>query len=154
MPYPFDKIDFFHHSRQGIFEKAAPLYKKGMSLRGIAGELGVSKTNIRKTLIENGVDLRESTHVRTHSSKKTSAPHLGVVPYGYYRHLGQLFEDSKEQMVVQSILELKAKGLAYNAIAGRLNDQKIRPRHSKKWDHSTIRSIIHRHDKTKPKHKE
>ncbi len=44
---PHDSIKLCRLSKQGIFEKAAPLYEKGASLRAIARELDIPKTTVR-----------------------------------------------------------------------------------------------------------
>ena len=100
------------------------------------------------------MDLRPSCPDRKKSPRKAAIHHVGVAPYGYYCHHGQLFEDTREQRVVQQIVDLQAEGKALNAIAKHLNCHKVRPRSAKRWDHSIVRSILQRqttHPSTKRK---
>jgi DNA invertase Pin-like site-specific DNA recombinase len=71
-------------------------------------------------------------------------------PYGFYLSSGQLKPDTREQEIIQKILEMYSKGMSYGAIARSLNDQKIRPRLAKKWSQVVVGFIIKRHsNKTK-----
>lgn len=142
--YCHEIIDLFHLGRQGIFQKATPLYASGASLREIAKELGVSKTTIRKALIEGGAVLRSSNGSPSGEFIKTVRRHIGVAPYGFCVIRGQLVKDPKEQVNVQLILKLATGGKSNSAIADYLNDKKIKTRTGGRWDHSTIRSILKR----------
>jgi hypothetical protein len=141
---PIDRIALFHLSDQGIFEKAAPLYASGLSLREVAREIAVSKTTIRKVLLKHGVALRPSTHDQSDGVTLPKKFHVGVAPYGYCVLNGRLVQDPKEQRNVQLILKLRSQGKSLNAIAAYLNGRKVRPRTGKAWDHSIVRSIVQR----------
>jgi len=148
-PQPHDKIDLFHLGTQGIFRKAAPLYASQRSLREIAKELGVSKTKIRKTLIEGGVDLRSSRRSLRSSPVRTERLRVGAAPYGYCVIHGRLIEVPKEQQTVRLIMQLRSNGKSLTAIAAHLNRHKVKPRKGKGWEYSIVRSIIQRHQTNK-----
>jgi hypothetical protein len=148
-PEVHDKIDLFHLGAQGIFQKAGPLYASGRSLRDISKELGISKTTLRKTLIEGGVDLRPSNRSLRDLPARTTRPHVGVAPYGYCVIHGKLVEVPKEQQTVHLILRLRSEGKSLTAIATHLNARKVKPRTAKKWDHSIVRSIIQRDQRSR-----
>ena len=114
----------------------------------IAEELGISKTTIRETLIRGGVVLEPSNGrpiVKTVGPLKRR--HIGHAPYGFASISGKLVEDPKEQSIVQKILKLRSAEMSLSDIARKLNELKIKPRSSKAWDHSTVRSILNRYQK-------
>lgn len=143
-PEPHDKIDLFHLGPQGIFQKAAPLYDSGRSLREISRELGISKATLRLTLLEGGADLRPLIRRRGPVSVKTAQAHVGVPPYGYCIIHGRLVEVPKEQQTIQLVMKLWSQGKSLTAIASHLNRHKIKPRTAKSWDHSNVRSVVNR----------
>lgn len=73
---------------------------------------------------------------------QSERPHLGVARFGYFCLHGKLVEDPREQEVVRLIIELRQGGKNLSAIASYLNEYGVKPRKAKKWDHSTIRSIL------------
>ena len=148
IPEVHDKIDLFHLGAQGIFQKAAPLYASGQSLREIARELGISKTTLRQTLIDGGTELRPSNRSLRNLPKRTPRAHVGVAPYGYCIIHGKLVEVPKEQQTVRLMMRLRSEGKSLTAIADHLNSYKVKPRTAKSWDHSIVRSIIKRHQAT------
>lgn len=131
---------------QGIFEKAAPFYENGLSLREISKKLDVPKTSLRKALIEGGVVLRDSNRGLTKKDSQSIRRHIGVAPYGYCVINGLLVEVPKEQETVKLVMQLKSAGRNLTAIAKHLNSHKIKTRSSGKWDHSIVRSIINRYE--------
>ena len=149
---PVDYIEIFDLTTQGIFEKAADLYRSGASLREVANDLGFSKTKIRQTLKNGGVELAPTNGGSKFNSLRSTCRHVGNVPFGYIRLEGRLVEDPREQYVVQKILNLAASGLNPSVIAKKLNELKVRPRRSNLWDHSSVRSVLNRHQLKKGGH--
>lgn len=144
---PVDKIDLFHLRPQGIFEKAAPLYRSGRSLREIARELKIPQTTLRQSLIDGGVVLRPNNRARKAASVLVQRPHVGVAPYGYCIIHGKLVAVPKEQEVIRLVLKLRSESKSLSDIAKHLNKHKVKPRSAKRWDHSTVNSIIKRNTK-------
>lgn len=139
---PHDIIDVFYLGHQGIYRKAAPLYEAGWLLREIAKRIGVSAHRVRRSLKRFGVVLRPSNRKLRKDLPPSERPHLGVAPFGFVCLHGKLVEDPREQEVVRLIVELRQGGKNLSAIASYLNEHKVKPRIAKKWDHSTIRSIL------------
>ena len=148
---PLDSIKLFHLGPQGIFEKAAPLYRSGSSLREIARELQIPQTTLRQTLLDGGLDLRPSNRVYCSIPTSIKRPHIGVSPYGFCIIRGALVEVPKEQEVVRLILKLRSEHKTLTAIAEHLNKHRVKPRNAKRWDHSTVNSIIKRNAKNQSK---
>lgn len=144
---PHDIIDLFHLDPQGIFQKAAPLYASGASLREISKELGICKTTLSKTLTEGGVDLRSANGGPRQKSIQSVRRHIGVAPYGYCVIRGKLVEVPKEQEVIRLVFKLRSESRTLTAIADHLNRHKLKPRSAKRWDHSTVNSILKRNAK-------
>ena len=147
--FHIDYIEIFDLTTQGIFEKAADLYRSGASLREVANDLGFSKTKIRQTLKDGGVDLAPANGGPKFNELRSTRRHVGNVPFGYVRLEGRLVADPREQYVVQKILSLAASGMKSSVIAAKLNDLKVRPRSSKLWDHSSVRSVLNRNKSKK-----
>lgn len=72
-----------------------------------------------------------------------------VLPYGYDWLDGKLVIDAKEYRVVQKILHLWQKGISARVIADQLNQKSIPTRMGKRWFHSSVSSVIKRHQQTK-----
>lgn len=122
----------------GFSEKIAEMYAQGHSLRDISATLNIGKTSTLQSLQKQGI----ATDAKT---LRKRGVHIGSTPYGYVLVQGQLQPDPKEQKIVKIIMTKWRSGKPYNTIAKELNAKGIRPRTSKAWDHSTIRSIINRH---------
>lgn len=150
LAYPHDKISFYRLTKEAIFKRSSELYEKGYSLNAISKELEVSKSHIRKVLIEGGIVLR--SHSKK-PKKKFNWPYTAQIvavrnaPYGFYLSQGKLKPDTREQEIIQKILEMNSKNMSHGAIARSLNDQKIRPRLAKKWSQVVVGFIIKRHSK-------
>jgi len=136
-------------SKQGIFDKAAPLYAGGASLRAIARELGIPKTTIRETLVGGGVALRPHSMRQLSAAPAPARMSIRTAPYGTCVVDGKLMEQPKEAAVVRLILKWWHAGMSHCAIARRLNDQRIRPRNAAQWSQPTVGFIIKRHEEAR-----
>ena len=116
-----------------------------MSLCLISKELNRSKTFVRKTLLESGVDLRPSCQFPELKKKAPKKYHSGVAPFGYRCLRGRLILDAREIEIVHSVMNLWNSGKSYCAIARQLNGQRIKNRKGTPWEHSLVRSIVERH---------
>lgn len=111
-------------------------------MRDIAKQVGVSTHKIRRSLKRFVVVLRTSNRRLRKDLPPSERPHLGVAPFGYFCLHGKLVADPREQEVARLITELRHRGKNLSAIARYLNEFEVKPRKAKKWDHSTIRSIL------------
>lgn len=140
-----DNIELPSLSKQGISEKASACYASGMSVRQISKELNCSKTFVRKTLRDAGVDLRPKTGGRSSEREVTQKFRTGNAPFGYRILRGRLTLDAREIEIVQLIMNQWHSGKSYSAIARYLNDQNLKNRKGSPWEHSLVRSIVARH---------
>jgi hypothetical protein len=144
-PKPHDYIEFLSLSIRGISEKVSHLYASGLSLRQISMELSCSKTYIRKTLLNAGMDLRSQCKSQSPIGKNPRKLRSGNPPFGYRILRGRLILDAAEIEVVQLVMNLWHSGMAQRAIARHLGNHKIKNRKGTLWDHSLVRSIVKRH---------
>lgn len=149
--YQHDFIELSPRTPSRIYEKCAPLYESGLSIRDIEERTGIPKTTVRETLIKNGMALRNPQDGNASNIDRTKNKSGGHTPYGYAYLDGQLLLDPKEQIIVRKILKLHQSGLSGNAIARELNNQKIPSRNGKSWSPSVVREIIRRNKSNKTK---
>lgn len=142
--YQHDFIELTPRTPSRIYEKCAPLYESGLSIRDIEERTGIPKTTVRETLIKNGMTLRNPLNGNASKIDRTKNKRGGHTPYGYAYLDGQQLIDPKEQIIVRKILKLNQSGLSGNAIARELNNQKIPSRNGKAWCPSVVREIIKR----------
>ncbi len=144
---PHQYHDFIHLSprtQSRIFEKCAPLYGKGFSLRSIEEKTGIAKSTIRSALKEHGLELRGQASGNQSNSNHKNSRHSGGTPYGWAVFDGKVVIDPKEQRVIREILKLHKSGISYNGIAKQLNNQKVPTRLNGKWRDRVIKFIIDR----------
>jgi hypothetical protein len=142
---PLDYIDFDYSRTLGLFEKIAPLYESGASLREISKNLKVARDTIRRSLKEGGITIRPGWGAEDFPNERLRRFHFGIPPFGYYVRNGKLIEHPTEYITLRVIIKLRSEGKTLMAIAEALNDQGLRPRRASKWDHSSIRNILLRH---------
>jgi hypothetical protein len=143
-PISHDFIELSQKTPALIYDKCAPLYKKGHSLRDIEEQTGYPRSTIRDALKAHNFPIR--SRMKTLKGEKTGKPFkcAGYAPYGFAYLDGQLVIDPKEHIIVRKILKLRQHGLSYRAIANELNKQKIPTRNGKSWYLSFIKTIIDR----------
>jgi hypothetical protein len=142
--YQHDFIELSPRTPSRIYEKCAPLYDNGLSIRDIEERTGIPKTTVRETLMKNAMTLRNPQSGNPSKIDGTKNKRGGHKPFGYAYLDGQLLVDPKEQMIVRKIIKLHHSGLSGNAIARELNRQKIPSRNGKSWSPSVVREIIKR----------
>ncbi len=141
---PHDSIDVFRFNPSSISQKAVHLYQSGLSLQAVARQVHRSKTYVRKTLVESGVDLRAHSNDQLDGPVKSKSIAIKNASYGFTLVNGVLHEDPKEMAVVQLIIKWWQQGLSQGAIARKLNNQKIKPRKADLWSQPTVGFIIKR----------
>jgi DNA invertase Pin-like site-specific DNA recombinase len=75
---------------------------------------------------------------------KANGEKYGPIPFGYREVEGRLVEVSKEARIVAEIARMRGRGVAFKAIADRLNEEGIEGKRGGKWHASTVRYILHR----------
>ena len=137
-----DFIELSPRTPARIYEKCAPLYEKGLSIRDIEAATGIPKSTVRETLTKSGMSLRNPLNGNARHIDRLHTKRCGHTPYGYAYLDGQLLIDPKEQIIVRKILKLHQSGMSGNAIATELNHQKIPSRTGKTWRPCVVRRII------------
>ena len=137
-----DFIELSPRTPTRIFEKCAPLYEKGLSLRDIEAQTGIPKSTIRETLTKSGFALRNPTNGNASKIDNKRNKRDGSTPFGYAYLEGKLLMDPKEQIALRNILKLWKDGKSYQAIVDELNNQRIPTRSGKPWVRSVVRSIV------------
>ncbi|MEZ4872695.1 MAG: recombinase family protein [Bdellovibrionales bacterium] len=137
-----DFIELSPRTQSRIYEKCAPLYEKGLSIRDIEERTGIPKSTVREALTKSGVSLRNPLNGNARHIDRLHTKRGGHTPYGYAYLDGQLLIDPKEQIIVRKILKLHQSGMSGNAIATELNCQKIPSRTGKTWRPCVVRRII------------
>ncbi|NUN06639.1 MAG: recombinase family protein, partial [Bdellovibrio sp.] len=136
-----------------IFEKCAPLYEKGLSIRDIEERTGIPKSTVRETLKKSGMVLRNPLNGNAINIDRLHTKRGGHTPYGYAYLDGQLIIDPKEQIIVRKIMKLHQSGLSGNAITKELSHQKIPSRTGKSWSPCVVRRIIKLNQSYQPKNR-
>lgn len=139
-----DTTEFFVFVKENIFDKVAPLYEQGLSLREIQAQVGISKTTIRRTLINGGVRLRESHPKANLEFWKAKGKQAAAPPYGFCYFQGQITPHPKEYETLLLIHKLSQNGINSNAIATELNRRRIPSRMAKLWSWNAIKNIVDR----------
>jgi len=140
-----DFISISSYVKQGISRKAADLYEKGYSIRGISRQLGIGKTTVNEQIQAAGLPLRSHSNNQLGSKTKPKVRSIKTAPYGFCLVDGMLHKDPREQSILALILKWAEQGMGHTAIARKLNEQILKPRHAKQWSQPTIGYIIKRH---------
>ncbi|MBL7671785.1 MAG: recombinase family protein [Bdellovibrionaceae bacterium] len=137
-----DFIELSPRTQSRIYEKCAPLYEKGLSIRDIESVTGIPKSTVREALTKSGMSLRNPINGNARHIDRLHTKRGGHTPYGYAYLDGQLLIDPREQIIVRKILKLHQSGMSGNAIAAELNRQTIPSRTGKTWRPCVVRRII------------
>ena len=149
-PYAHDYIELSPQTPARIYEKCAPLYESGLSIRDIEERTGIPKSTVHETLKKSGMVLRNPLKGNAVHINRLHTKRGGHTPYGYAYLDGQLLIDPKEQIIVRKIMKLHQSGLSGNAIAKELNHQKVPSRTGKSWRPCVVRRIIKLNQSNKP----
>lgn len=145
--YYHDIAEFSVLVKGCIYEKVAPLYSEGWSLRDIQAHTGIAKTTIRKALLEKGVSLREKIST-SHFKSKNGKGKLGArPPYGFSYFQGKIVPHPKEHQVLLQIYKHWQKGDTANTIFKKLNSQRVPSRMAKQWSWPAVQNILDRLNK-------
>lgn len=142
--YYHDTTQFFVLVKGDIFDKVAPLYEQGLSLRDIQTQTGISKTTIRKVLLKAGISLRENRPTSLLKEWKAKGKQSSLPPYGFAYLQGKVVPNPKEFKILLLIQRLWQKGMNANAIATKLNSQRIPSRMGKEWSWNAVKNILDR----------
>lgn len=139
---PHDFIQLAIPNSAPFRRKAIELYEKGLSLREVAAELNLSKTKVRKTLLQVGVQLREWTLDPKSSNWRIRGKQARKPPYGFRYFEGVLTQDQREYPVLREILRRWKAGESLCSIAATLNEKGIPSAYKKAWSDNAVKYII------------
>lgn len=91
------------------------------------------------------MELRSHFNGQLNLNKKPKQKSIKTAPYGWCLVDGKLHKDPREQSTLKLILKWAKQGQSHCAIARRLNEQNLKPRHATKWSQPTVGFIIKRH---------
>jgi DNA invertase Pin-like site-specific DNA recombinase len=74
--------------------------------------------------------------------KKANNEVYGHVPFGFKKFKGKLLNHDAEQKVVQTVLEMREKGLNYSRISRELNHMGLRTKKGNQWHPQTVKNVI------------
>src|SRR5262249_18943801 len=89
--------------------------------------------------------IRERTRSAMSLKRSRGERISGHAPYGSdFGADGRLVTNDREQQIIVRLRLLRAEGLSYRGIATRLNSETILPKRGRRWDHTTVKSILKR----------
>jgi site-specific DNA recombinase len=74
--------------------------------------------------------------------KKANGEVYGNVPFGYKRFKGKLLANDAEQKIVQTVLELRDKGMNYSKISRALNRMGFKTKKGNQWYPQSVKNVI------------
>ena len=89
--------------------------------------------------------IRERTRSAMNVKRSRGERISGYAPFGWdFGSGGRLVENFREQKVIAYLRNLRAEGMSYRGIATRLDGEGILPKRGRRWDHTTVKSILMR----------
>ena len=90
--------------------------------------------------------IRERTRTAMSVKRSRGGRISGQAPFGWdFGSGGRLVENDREQKIIARMRSMRAEGLSYRGIAARLDGEGFLPKRGKRWDHTTVKSILGRH---------
>lgn len=144
-----DFIEYFYKRRIPIFEIAAPLYKKGLSISDISLQTGIPRSSVYAALRKKRDILRPPKPVPFSRWRRGHGKTRARPPYGYCSFQGFIVEDPREYPTLLLIRSLWKSGMKITAIVRELDRREIPSRMGKRWSYGVIKSILKRGDQSK-----
>lgn len=141
---PNDFIQLTISNYNESLPEVVDFYEKGLSLRDVAGRTSISKSKVRKLLLNSGVSLRETNKGSRLITSKTKSKLCSKPPYGFCFHEGRIVVHPKEYPHLLAIIARWKKGQALNSIAKWLNGKRVPSPMGKLWSFNSIDNIIKR----------
>lgn len=120
------------------------MYSKGMSLRDISNQLGMSKNGVRSSLLRAGQELRNPVPKVTHKRSLKSGKQAALPYYGFCYFEGKIVKDPREFPTLQKIHHLWTQGRTIHQINLELNRAKLPSRTGKTWSWAALQNIVAR----------
>jgi transposase-like protein len=135
-------IELPYLARVSSRAQIAEYYQAGLSMREITKRIGVAKTTVLETLVQDGITRRPKQPCK-------SSEGSGTISFGYAYPEGKLVINPPEYKAGLEMYRLWRSGQSFRAIARHLNDRKLTTRAGKKWTHEIIKRIVTRHEQQK-----
>ena len=74
--------------------------------------------------------------------KKANGEVYGHVPFGFKRFKGKLLSHDAEQKIVQTVLDMREKGLNFSMISRELNHMGLKTKKGNRWYPQTVKNVI------------
>jgi DNA invertase Pin-like site-specific DNA recombinase len=146
------KLDRMFRSTVDALETTKQFDKWGVSFHSIAENLD-TKSAMGKfffTLTAALAEMeREIIGERTRDvlqRKKANGEVYGHIPFGYKRFKGKLLAKEAEQKVIQTVFEMREKGLNYSRISRELNQMGFKTKKGNQWYPQTVKNTIAFHE--------
>jgi DNA invertase Pin-like site-specific DNA recombinase len=89
--------------------------------------------------------IRERTRSAMSVKRSRGERISGHAPYGSdFGADGRLVANDREQQLIVRMRELRAEGMSFRGIASRLDSEGVPPKRGRRWDHTTVKSILER----------
>jgi hypothetical protein len=141
-----DIIKVFSIWKPSIYELAAPLYQKGLSITEIANETGLKRTAIWEAL-KNKRDERHPKDPVFYERWRKGHKRTGAKPpYGFCFLQGEVVHHPNEYPTLLLIHNLWMKGSDINSVLAALSAKRLKSRTGKDWSYGVIKAIVKRID--------
>ena len=146
------KLDRLFRSVADAAIVIADFDKKGIQLVSIAESFDMSSPYGRAMAqmasvfaeLERAM-IRERTRAAMNVKRARGERISGHAPYGSdFGVDGRLVANDREQSIIARMRQLRTEGMSYRGIAARLNSEGILPKRGRRWDHTTVKSILMR----------
>src|SRR6516162_2752582 len=146
------KLDRLFRSVADAANVIADFDKKGIRLVSIAESFDMSSPYGRAMAqmasvfaeLERAM-IRERTRSAMNVKRSRGERISGHAPYGSdFGVDGRLVANDREQSIIARMRQLRTEGMSYRGIAARLNSEGILPKRGRRWDHTTVKSILMR----------
>jgi DNA invertase Pin-like site-specific DNA recombinase len=89
--------------------------------------------------------IRERTRSAMNVKRSRGERISGYAPFGWdFGANGRLVENAREQNIIARMRQMRAVGMSFRGIGVRLDEEGIRPKRGRRWNHTTVKSILAR----------
>jgi DNA invertase Pin-like site-specific DNA recombinase len=146
------KLDRLFRSVADAANVIADFDKKGIQLVAIAENFDMSSpfgramaqmasvfAELERAMIQERT--RSAMNVKRSRGERIS----GHAPYGSdFGTAGRLVSNDREQSIISRMRQLRSDGMSFRGIASRLDREGVPPKRGRRWDHTTVKSILKR----------
>jgi DNA invertase Pin-like site-specific DNA recombinase len=87
--------------------------------------------------------IRERTRGAMNVKRSRGERISGHAPFGWdFGADGRLVAIDREQSIIVRMRQLRSEGMSFRGIAGRLDIEGVPPKRGRRWDHTTVKSIL------------